>query len=186
MDSFEFAAALVDSLAWPLFLGVLLFFYRKRLTQLADRLRKLWLPGGVRIDFRKELAVGRLIAEQAVRTLQIAPPTDERSKLERVAIEAPEGAIVLAYIDLEKILNEIALKLGKRPTVKNHRAIVQELATRELLGADAATLFDSVIRARKSALHGMAEEDVTTAEAVEFIDQVNILIELLRVAATRL
>jgi len=113
-------------------------------------------------------------------------PTNEQSKLERVAIEAPEGAIVLAYVGLEKVLNEIALKLGKRPTVKNHRAVIQELVTRGLLGPDAARLFDSLIRARNSALHAMGEEEVTTAEAVEYIDQVNILVELLRVAAPQL
>ena len=189
MGWLEFIAAVIGHLAWPVVVGVLLFTVRKQLAGLAVRLKELSLPGGVKATFEKELEEGRTIAEQieqAPPQPQLAPPpvdvNVEDNKLVRVAIEAPEGAIVLAYIELEKALKDIAQKLGMRSNITIHSHVMKELVQRGLITVDAAKLFETLRRARNSAAHGMGEEALTTAEAVEYIRQASLLVQLLRLA----
>jgi hypothetical protein len=169
MDWLQFIDSMVGHLAWPTIVGVLLFFLRNQLTGLAVRLKELSLPGGMKATFEKELQVGREIVEQIPTPAmpQLAPPApEEENKLYRLAIEAPDGAIVL----------------GMGAKVNNQRSVIEELLKRELIKRDAARLFDSLRRARNSAAHGVREEEVTSQDALEYIRQVNLLIELLHVA----
>jgi hypothetical protein len=189
MDWLQFTSAIVGHLAWPVVVGVLLFTLRKQLTGLAIRLKELSLPGGMKATFEKELEVGRTIAEQIPDQPQLEAPTavnEEENKLVKVAIEAPEGAVVLAYIELEKTLRDISLKLGMRSNITAHHLVLKELVRRRLITSDAAKLYDSLRRARNSAAHGMDEEALTTAEAVEYIGQVNLMVKLLRMAESNL
>jgi hypothetical protein len=183
MDGYQFTAALVGSLAWPTVVGVLLYLLRKQLTGLAERLKELSLPGGMRATFEKELRVGREIVEQIPAqppAPQLAPPApEEENKLYRLAIESPEGAIVLAYLELEKELRDIALKLGMGSKVTNQRSIIERLVDQNLLTRQASRLFDSLRRARNSAAHGVGEEQVTSQDALEYIRQASLLLALL-------
>jgi hypothetical protein len=140
----------------------------------------------MKATFEKELRVGREIVEQIPAqppVPQLAPPApEEENKLYRLAIESPEGAIVLAYIDLEKALRDIAIKLGMGPKVTNQRSIMERLVERNLIAREASRLFDSLRRARNSAAHAVGEEQVTSQDALEFIRQVSLLLALLHVA----
>lgn len=191
MDGFQFIAALVGSLAWPVVVGVLLYLLREQLTGLAVRLKELSLPGGMKATFEKELQVGREIVEQIpdqVPAPQIAPPAPEDDKkLVRLAIESPDGALVLAYIELEKALRDVAMKLGMGSKVINQRSIVEELVKRSLISRDAARLFDSLRRARNTAAHAFGDQQaVTTQDALEFMRQVASLIALVKAAEDQL
>lgn len=189
MDGYQFIASLVGSLAWPSVVGILLFLLRRQITGLAIRLKELSLPGGMKATFEKELEVGRSIAEQIPQQAhaQIAPPApEEEKKLTRLAIEAPEGAIVLAYIELEKALRDISVKLGMGSKTTNQRSIIEELMKRGLIRREAARLFDAVRAARNSAVHGIREQQVTSSEAAEYIRQVELLLALLRTVEPQL
>lgn len=190
MDGYQFIAALVASLAWPAVVVVLLYLLRKQLTALAERLRELSLPGGMKATFEKELQVGREIVEQIPAqnpVPQLAPPApEEDNKLHRLAIEAPDGAIVLAYIELEKSLRDVAIKLGMGSKVTNQRSIMEELVKRNLVSQDASRLFDSLRRARNSAAHSVSDQQVTTQDALEYIRQVDLFVQLVRLAETQL
>jgi len=169
---------------------VLLFLLRKQLTGLAERLKELSLPGGMKATFEKELQVGREIVEQIpvqAPVPQLAPPApEEENKLHRLAIESPDGAIVLAYLDLEKALRDIALKLGMGSKVTNQRSIMEELVKRNLISRDASRLFDSLRRARNSAAHSVGDQQVTSQDAFEYIRQVGLLVQLLHMAEEKL
>jgi hypothetical protein len=190
MDGYQFIAALVGSLAWPTVVGVLLYLLREQLTGLAERLKELSLPGGMKATFEKELQVGREIVEQIPAQdpiPQLAPPApEEEKKLIRLAIESPDGAIVLAYIDLEKALRDVALKLGMGSKVTNQRSIVEELVKRNLISRDASRLFDSLRRARNSAAHAVSDQQVTSQDALEYIRQVDLFLGLLHLAEAQL
>ncbi|QUS40516.1 hypothetical protein RPMA_18010 [Tardiphaga alba] len=189
MDGYQFTAALVGSLAWPAVVVVLLYLLRKQITGLAERLKELSLPGGMKATFEKELQVGREIVEQipVAPAPQLAPPApEEDNKLHRLAIEAPDGAIVLAYIELEKTLRDVAIKLGMGSKVTNQRSVMEELVKRNLISRDASRLFDSLRRARNSAAHSVSDQQVTTQEALEYIRQVDLFVQLLNLAQTQL
>ena len=144
----------------------------------------------MKATFEKELQVGREIVEQIPAQApvpQLAPPApDEENKLYRLAIESPDGAIVLAYIELEKALRDIAIKLGMGSKVTNQRSIMEELVKRDLVSREASRLFDSLRRARNSAAHAVGDQEVTSQDALEFIRQVGLLVQLLHVAEDKL
>jgi len=190
MGWLQFIDSIVGHLAWPVVVGGLLFFLRRELTGLAVRLKELTLPGGMKATFEKELEVGRAIVEQMPTQAalpQVAPPAlEEENTLYRLANEAPEGAIVLAYIELEKALRDIAITLGMGEKVTNQRSVMEELAKRGALSREASRLFDSLRRARNSAAHGVGQEQVTRQDALEYIRQVYLLVGLLHLAETKL
>ena len=137
MNWLQFIDSMVGHLAWPVVVGALLFFLRRQLTGLAFRLKELSLPGGMKATFEKELEVGRTIVEQIPAPTsppQLAPSTpEEESTLYRLAIESPDGAIVLAYLELEKALRDIAVKLGMGSKVTNQRSVMEEVVKRNVL-----------------------------------------------------
>lgn len=186
MDTYQFIAALVSSLAWPLVVGILLFFLRNQLTSLAVRLKELTLPGGMKATFEKELEVGRAITELIpVEQVALPPPTEltENEKIRGVAIDAPAGAIILAYIEVERRLRDISAKLGLRyPNLQN---TVKELIERGLLDSEASALFQSLKRARNNAAHGEISS-LTTSDALEYARQASFLVGLLDAAASKL
>lgn len=190
MDGYQFVAALVGSLAWPAVVCALLYLLRKQLTRLAERLEELSLPGGMKATFEKELQVGREIVEQipaqAPAVERVPIEFEEENKLHRLAIEAPDGAIVLAYIDLEKALRDIAIKLSMGPKVMNQRSIMEELVKRGLVSRDASRLFDALRGARNSAAHAFGDKPVTSQDAFEYMRQVSSLLALLRAAEAQL
>ena len=190
MDGYQFIAALVGSLAWPAVVGVLLYVLRKHLTGLAERLKELSLPGGMKATFEKELSVGREIVEQLPAQIPAPqlppPPPEEENKLYRLAIESPKGAIIVSYLELEKELRDIGSRLGMGPSVTNQRSVIEELVEKNLLTRDASRLFNSLRRARNSAAHAVGQEQVTSQDALEYIRQTNQLLALLHFAKSQI
>lgn len=189
MDGYQFVAALVGSLAWPAVVGFLLFLLRKQLTRLAERLEELSLPGGMKATFEKQLQAGREIVEQIpdqTPTQQVPTEPEEENKLQKLAIDAPRGAILLAYLDLENELRDIAIKLGMGAKTTNQRSIMEALVKRGFVSRDASLLFDALRNARNSAAHAYGSQPVTTQEAFEYIRQVTSLIALLHVAGEKI
>jgi hypothetical protein len=183
MDSYEFIASLVGSLAWPALISVVLVLHSKQVAGLMQRLRKLSLPGIVKLGFDKNLEENREITEQIPPDATAGLPSlspDEEDKLFRLAIDSPEGAMVLAYMDLEKVLRDIAVKLGMGSKTLNQRSVIDALLKRELIKRDTARLFDALRRTRNSAVHAEVDVELTSAEASEYIQQVRLLIGILQ------
>jgi hypothetical protein len=135
-----------------------------------------------------ELEVGRSLAERIPEAPvpQVAPPEVEENKLVRVAIESPEGAIILSFIELEKVLMEIGGKLGRHTNIINYAGVIKDLVDRGALGPEAGDLFASLRRARNSAAHGQGKEELSTKDAVEYMRQVELLVRLLELIKERL
>ena len=172
MGWLEFIASIVRSIAWPAVIIILLFLLRKQLGNLAERLTEFSFPGG-KAKFKDELAKGRRAADK-LPPAKAQPKKDEVDPLVRVAAETPEGAVILAYIDLEKKLRDIAGKLGKGSNVVNHMGVMQELTSRGVVEKEALELFSNLRGARNSAAHGVGPK-LTTADALDYVEQAAIL-----------
>ena len=185
MDWLQFTSAIIGHLAWPSVMIVLLVILRKRLGTLTDRLQELSF-GGAKITLEKNLQQGAAIIEQIPATSDIAPPAIENgdhNPLQNLAVQSPEGAIIMAYIDIERRIREISKKLGRNYV--NFQSTIQELTKRELIDAEASALFQLLKRGRDSVAHG-ENRQFTTADAYEYIRQSEFLSILLERAENRI
>jgi hypothetical protein len=185
MDWLQFTAVIIGHVAWPFVVIVLLIVLRKRLGALADRLQEFSF-GGAKITLEKNLQQGAAIIEQIPVAAGAEPSAIEerdRGPLQNLAMQSPEGAIIMAYIEIERRLRDISKKLGKQYV--NFRATVQELIKRGVLDSEASALFQLLNRGRNSAAHG-ENRQLTTADAYEYIRQAEFLTILLENAEDRI
>jgi hypothetical protein len=186
MGWLEFIASIVRSIAWPLVVLALLYILRQQLGGLAERLTEFSFPGG-KAKFKDELAKGRRAAQKLPKQKVEQPPEqrEEEDRLVRIAAEAPEGAVILAYIDLEKKLRELALKLGHSSRIVNHMGVIKDLEERGAMAKEGVQLFSNLREARNSAAHGVGPR-LTTEDALEYIEQAGILETVLDAALKKL
>jgi hypothetical protein len=152
MDWLQFIASVIGHLAWPAVIIALIIVLRERLGTLADRLQEFSF-GGAKITLEKSLQEGATIIEKIPGAPAIEKPmVDGGNLLQRLASQSPEGAIIMAYIDIERRLRDISVKLGRKYV--NLQSTIQELITRGILDPEASALFQSLKRARNSAAHG--------------------------------
>jgi hypothetical protein len=183
VDWLQFIAAVIGHLAWPAVIITLIIVLRKRLGALADRLQEFSF-GGAKITLEKSLQEGATIIEKIPGAPSNEKPTvDGEGVLQKLAIQLPEGAIIMAYIDIERRLRDISEKLGRKYV--NLHSTIQELTTRGILDPEASGLFQSLRRARNSAAHGPRDQ-LTSADAYEFIRQADFLNTLLESAEARI
>lgn len=187
MDWLTFFATVIGHLAWPAVVAVLLYLVRRQIGGLAERVEEITLPGGGRAKFLKALEVGReqaeaVAASKSTSVKQIAPP--DRSSLE-LANEFPEAAVLEAYRDVEKYLLEARQKM-KLPPRTNTSGILRELLNRNLIDAEAATLFHSLRSARNAAAHGSNSDRITPGEAADYLQQASYLRGYLRTVVAHL
>lgn len=187
MDWKQFVSSIITSLAWPTVVVVLLVILRKELRGVARRIQELSLPGGVKATFEKDLERGREITEHAPALAKRPEEAEEHQKtdMQKLAIESPDGAVVLAYIEIERKIRAISNQLGK-PDWADQRKTVNELVRREVLDPAFEQLFVSLRNARNAAAHGRAKDGVSTSEAIEYLRQATFLVMQLDAASDQL
>lgn len=188
MDWKQFFASVIGSVAWPAVVAVLLYLLRSQLSGLAERLKELSFPGGVKASFRDDLEVGRAIADRIPHEPEASAPPEVAKEIDtfkKVAVDSPPGAIILSFLEVEKKLRQIAIKLGK-PYWSDQRKLMRELAQRDLIDPETEPLFMSLRNARNSAAHGGDKAEPSAAQAFEYIRQAAFLTTLLQKAADRL
>jgi len=189
MDWLQFFASIVGSLAWPMVLSVFLWMIRNQLPILLSRIIELHLPGGAKAIFAEALDSARDVAEavrpEAVRegrwlTLDHAPDPEKL----RYARWYPLMMINEAYTGLEKILAEIRSKVGLSERM-NFSSIMMYLVEKKLIDGSIFDLFESLRRARNAAVHTHLNQ-ITSAEALEFATQAEILEQILKDVSKKL
>jgi hypothetical protein len=154
--------------------------FRAQIAALLKELKfkEVVLPGGAKMLFAERLDEGRSIAEELPESVRAATEDknqmDSRSDvIQRLARDAPDGAIVLAFIEVDREIQKISEKLGK-PRWANQLETVGSLKDRGLLDTASEQLFKVLRTARNAAAHGQ-KMVVTTSEALEFVRQCDLL-----------
>lgn len=163
---------LVESLAWPVTLGLLLVFFRKDLRALGDRVSRL--------RYREaEIELSQLrdqIDEDRARFIEpseVSASTggyyDRRlEELLRLSETEPRAAVLASYIELERAVALAARRNGIDSETHLSR-ILQELSSRRLIPASYLDFVDELRRLRNQAAHGHSF-DLGGRIAREFVD----------------
>lgn len=190
MDWLQFLSSVIGSLAWPLVVLVLLVLLRRHLGPLAGRLEELSLPGGAKAKFKEQLESGRQSAETVALDAPNAierpvSPAMDGTFLE-LAKNYPDAAISQAWKEVEDVLLEIRGRLPDVQERSNLNSVVRRLKERGLIDGAAEKLFLNLRQARNTAVHAGKSARITTGEAVEYRDQVRVLLSLFRSVLERL
>jgi hypothetical protein len=189
LDWLQFTSSLIAALAWPSVAVVLLILLRKQLGSLATRLEELTLPGGAKAKFKEQLESSRDKAEEvALDTsqgqLEKQPGLDD-AFLE-LAKRFPEAAVAQAWKEIEEVLLQIRERLSTTQARSNLNSVVRRLREQHLIDGSAEELFINLRQARNTAVHVSEKASITPGEAVEYRDQVRVLVELFRNVLARL
>lgn len=168
MDTRQFIASLVNSLAWPAVLVVLLFLFRQRITELFEQLPKRLKAGPLEVEWDRAVAVTAtgLVAprqERAELTL-----TDDLADLAPLTAAAPRAAVLDAAARVEAALRaRFESSDAEVPPSHGLRNLARRARDAGLVEADTARSIEGLGVMRDLAAH--ARDDVTPERAREFL-----------------
>jgi len=174
----------VKALAWPITAIALGLVFRKSLVAILARLEKASLPGGVSLDFEKQIKQVQNLSEKLLEA-PVAPPVqgsvqispgDANKKMIALSLEPMKSGLEIEYfrnlakidttlalaalrIELESLFkNMIAKTYGEDPskirTSVSAIAMTKALAENRLIPSDEADLASKILRVCNRAIHG--------------------------------
>lgn len=166
MDTKQFIASLVSSLAWPGAVVCIAFVFRAQLkTLLTDRLRHLE-AGPLKADFDQ-------VGSKVEKTLDEAgipvPAHAEAPGLANLAAEVPEMFIVEAFKLVEQELRQALEATGEKPPDSAGAIHLTQLAaSRGLISPLTVNAIEGITAMRNLAVHGPRRE-ITTKQVDEYL-----------------
>ena len=181
MSVISFIASVIDSLAWPVAVIILMLYLRLPLGKLLPELRRLRY-GNFEMDFGQQVRSLEVSARTAGLRLPERPAPSKLRALDsneiisdatRLAVDFPEASVVMAWKAVEHeiihALRRFDIAEDKQwygPPVKN----VAILHKRGYIEDDTYELLERMRKLRNMAVHAEREAvNITSDEALEFI-----------------
>lgn len=175
--------SLVDSLAWPLVVLVLAFFYRDAILKLLDRLTRLKTPIGEANFVAEELAKanralrGEPAEERASSEAESGISTDDelRSEIQRIADVSPRAAMLEAWLPFEVRVAQIyPLAMAPEQVPEKVRlppwpTLTQRLVRKGVLETSEGQAIDHIREIRNRVVHSR-DVSITAEQVVEIAD----------------
>ena len=144
MDNYQFVAALVSSLAWPVAVVIVAVVFRRPIGEMIGRLEHVKAPmfeGWAKVATETRAA----LATTPTGTIKVEVKGSLSEKFADLAMTSPTGAVVIAWIEVEKLL-----------TAKMVAAGLPEMKVSGVRLADAALQAGLVSRETSEAIRGLA------------------------------
>ncbi|KWF68378.1 hypothetical protein WL92_25810 [Burkholderia multivorans] len=179
MDGLEFTSKVIEAVAWPATIVVLVFKFSDRFRDLLGTLTEVTLPGGISGKFRIPLDN----AEEIARDLDLPAPGDAQADAppDPIALRAnPTGVIMEAWKDLEAMGAELitAIPRAGRDTEiargKLGKNVLNDLQSLELIPDREIALLQELRAIRNRAAHSTKQRP-TPEEAERFAELVGSL-----------
>jgi hypothetical protein len=176
MDWLTFITKIVEALAWPGTVIVVLFLIRKELPEIARNLRKFKFKG-VELEFGKAAEAVASEAKDAVPPgkgdirLMGQPKEELAERLNSIAELAPRAAILEAWLQVETAAVDVIRKKSS-PNLKSlpgPMRLRDSLTRIEVLNAKQLAVFENLRILRNEAVH-LAEAQFTKASVANYIE----------------
>ena len=185
MDTLEFIASIIDSLAWPLAIVVLIFILRTPLSKLIPFLERLKFKG-LELDFTKRV---HEVAAEAAAVLpepvpQIAHAVEE--ELEELAAVYPRGAVLESWIKIERAAADAAKRRGlplSSVDLKSPKRLIHVLEDAKVLDEKQAAVFDDLRNLRNAAAHA-SDLTLTASTAAQYVKATQRILTVLEPPST--
>jgi hypothetical protein len=177
MDTNQFIASLVSSLAWPAAVVCIAFLFRTQLkTLLTERLRHIE-AGPIKADFDRIGSDVHTVLDQAGIPTSTRAATDELTEL---AQQVPAAAIPQAFARVEHELRDALTAIDEQPSddadamVLAHKALERGLISPLTINA-----IEGIAVMRNLAVHGPPRE-ITVKQAEEYLALVDSVVYAMR------
>ncbi len=176
MDWLTFITKIVEALAWPGTVIVVLFLIRRELPEIARNLRKLKIKG-VELEFGEAAKAVASEAKDAVPPgdadvrLMGRPKVELAERLNSIAELAPRAAIVEAWLQVEAAAVAVIQKKSS-PNLKSlpgPMRLRDNLTKIDILNPKQLTVFENLRILRNEAVH-LAEAQFTKASVANYIE----------------
>jgi hypothetical protein len=177
MDTNQFIASLVSSLAWPAAVVCIAVLFRVQLkTLLTERLRHI-KAGPLEADFERLRSEVQAELGQSESTVQ--PQTDTRDLID-LAQRVPGAAIVEAHERVERELRQTLISAGEKPSdTADVRDLAHRALERGLITPVTVNAIEGVTVMRNLAVHGPRRE-ISVKQAEEYVTLVNAVLYAIR------
>lgn len=172
MDWLTFVSKLIETLAWPAVVLVVVALLRKEVRALLAILKKV-KAGPVEAEFEREINELKSVADAELPVVeQPAPATSNQNELEQLAQINPRAAIIESWRRLElearKALSRLGISMNWRDAA-SPLAHARNLAKSTLLSQEELVLFNDLRNLRNMSVH--AEKFSPTLEsALSYIE----------------
>lgn len=185
MSTLEFFSSLVQSLAWPISVILIIFILRKPISELTKGISKVKYQD-LEIDFGKKLAKieQQISSKDNIKSNNLILQPDSVEGLETIAYISPKSSIVMAWTLLEKELNEVIHRLIKSPESILDNSLSENinlLCGRNLIDSETIKAINDLRKLRNSAAHdNINEKKITTELALKYYNITQKIIAILR------
>lgn len=177
MEIANLIVRILEAIAWPLTVIIIMFIFKSQLGRVILTLSKLRYKD-LEIEFDKDLKD----AEYKARELQLPSPEDIKGipeavvptspydRLSQIAAISPRAAVTEAWQIIELSTMEAAKAQGI--TVRGARAereVIRSLVKRAKLQEGTLDLYENLRRMRNNAVHAH-EFEIDTEEAIRYVD----------------
>jgi hypothetical protein len=183
MDTLSFISSILSSIAWPLAVILITYFFRSSISNLFESVRlKRIKRGDFQIDFEQKLSEVRGKVEVA--SLPVAKPSKSPKKLvqpgaERFLIENdvmsianvnPAAGIALAWSQVERELQSTIEKFKINVAYPYNSAVknIQALYEQKIISQQVYEALNDLRTLRNKAVHAMYDTTLTITEAEDF------------------
>ncbi|WP_125962385.1 hypothetical protein [Sphingomonas sp. ABOLF] len=188
MDGYEFTAALVSSLAWPLGAVGITAMLRRPISGLLSRAKSGEIFGA-KLEFGEAVEAIREVVENTPPqipppdALPVQPSADVGSETitierfptaysEELALTSATGSIAIAWKELESSLHSIALAVGAKWHPGNIPANLRRLEAHGVISEETANAISNLRALRNQVVHSK-EAGVTLSDAANYRETVN-------------
>ena len=169
MDSYQLAASVIGSLAWPIAIVTVMIIFRAKLTELMPLLRLKYRDLDISFRLRDaEQQAATLPAQPQPPTIELVPTDEEKDKFQKVARASPRAAILEVRAEIEDELRAFAAAVGLlSPRITSTLGITRLLKSRGVIDHQLSSLLDDLRVLGNRAAHD-GEAQFTLDEAIRY------------------
>lgn len=169
MDYFQFIASIIDSLAWPVAVVLIILLLRKAILRLLRRI-KIFRYKDIEFEFSEKLAeVERDASKLGFVINRTVPDVSQVNRYATLAQISPNAAILEAWSDVELAVLELAReKAPDFPKIKTFTSKLRLLHQIEVIDDQTAALIDDLRALRNLAAHPDNSVKISTVEAERY------------------
>ncbi len=186
MSTLEFFSSIVQALAWPISVILIVYILKKPITDLVKGVRKFKYQD-LEIDFENELEK----IDQQISTKSKLKVKEEPTKLnnvdeeiETIANISPNAAIVMAWNLVDKEIQEAIIRLDISPDYPLHNSPLNNLnllKENNFIDTGMENAINGLRMLRNEAAHvSKNEEEITKVNALNYYDVVQEVVTILK------
>lgn len=179
MEVGNLIARILEALVWPITVVIIIFLFRKQISNIILNLSKLRYK-----DFEAEFGRDLQVAESKAEQLELPSPETLRQDIEPITLASsydrlfelatlsPRAAVTEAWLRVEAAIDEVARALEFKPSpLRRGReaAVLLELIGRDKLPKDTMLLYDDLRKMRNNAAHAI-EFEISIKDATRYVD----------------